>query len=149
MYFVGKTHSDDLNYRRVPQNKTMSVTEVPEVVAPVEVPSPAAAAVEEEPAKRVVVKRFPKPDQSLLKAEVEKLKDQISQNQQRQDAIRDELEKRRNGRVSSPEQQNIKTRLMELRSQFQALLVRSAKHQFPAACLYSSRLVANLPLDNQ
>lgn len=107
----------------------MTETEAPEVVAPVVVPSPAAAAVEEEPAKRAFVKRLPKPDQSLVKAAVEKLKDQISQNQQRQDAIRDELEKRRNGRVSSPEQQNIKNRLMELRSKFQALLVRFIKRQ--------------------
>ena len=104
----------------------MPDSEAQEPAAPVEAPPSIGAAGSGEPAKRVFVKRLPKPDQSLVKAEVEKLKDQISQNQQRQDKIRDELEKRRNSRTSSPEQQNIKNRLMELRSQFQALLVRSS-----------------------
>lgn len=117
----------------------MSEADITEVVAPAAEPSQAAAAVDAEPAKRVFVKRLPKPDQSLVKAEVEKLKDQISQNQQRQDAIRDELEKRRNGRTSSPEQQSIKNRLMELRSQFQALLVCLGKRQSPEAYLVYCR----------
>ncbi len=73
--------------------------------------------------KRMPVRRLPRPDQSLVKAQIEKLKDEISQNQQRQDKIREELEKRRSGRTTSTDQQTIKNRLMELRSQFQALLV--------------------------
>ena len=78
------------------------------------------------PPKRSIVKRLPRPDQSLVKAQIEKLKDEISQNQQRQDKIREELEKRRSGRTTSTEQQTIKNRLMELRSQFQSLLVGAA-----------------------
>lgn len=77
--------------------------------------------------KRMPVRRLPKPDQSLVKAQIEKLKDEISQNQQRQDKIREELEKRRSGRTTSTDQQAIKNRLMELRSQFQALLVSNPR----------------------
>ena len=118
----------------------MSEADAQEVVPPIEEPVEAAAAVDAEPAKRVFVKRLPKPDQSLVKAEVEKLKDQISQNQQRQDAIRDELEKRRNGRTSSPEQQSIKNRLMELRTQFMGLLVRLGMRELTSwiSCIAAS-----------
>lgn len=48
----------------------------------------------------------------------------VNKNKQRSEEIKQALDDRRKGRGGSTEQQAIKTKLAELRSQFQTLLVR-------------------------
>ena len=75
-------------------------------------------------APRPRVKMLPKPDDSEVKAQTSKLNDEIQAQKKRIDEIRDIINNKQNGRQGrSGEQQGLKNRLVELKTQFQGELV--------------------------
>ena len=75
-------------------------------------------------APRPRVKMLPKPDDSEVKAQTSKLNDEIQAQKKRIDEIRDIINNKQNGRQGrSGEQQGLKNRLIELKTQFQGELV--------------------------
>lgn len=74
-------------------------------------------------APRPRVKMLPKPDDSEVKAQTSKLNDEIQAQKKRIDEIRDIINNKQNGRQGqSGEQQGLKNRLVELKTQFQGEL---------------------------
>lgn len=70
------------------------------------------------------IKPLPKPDDSETKAQTSKLNDEIQAQKARIEEIKDIINNKHSGRQGrSGEQQGIKNRLIELRTQFQGELV--------------------------
>lgn len=70
------------------------------------------------------VKMLPKPDDSEVKAQTSKLNEGIQAQKKRIDEIRETINNKQNGRQGrSGEQQGIRSRLVELKTQFQGELV--------------------------
>ena len=79
------------------------------------------------------VKMLPKPDDSEVNAQTAKLNDEIQAQKKRIDEIRDIINNKQNGRQGrSGEQQALKNRLVELKTQFQGELVSASRvlHRF-------------------
>lgn len=81
------------------------------------------AASEHAAPRKGPMKRYQKPDIQELKAQINSLEATISQQKQRQQAIRSELDGRKR-RSNDLESQGIRNQLQELRTQFQQVLVR-------------------------
>lgn len=87
-------------------------------------PQPAEISDTAKTAPRPRVKPLPKPDDSEVKAQTSKLNDEIQAQKARIEEIKDIINNKQNGRQGrSGEQQVIRNRLVELRTQFQAELV--------------------------
>jgi hypothetical protein len=88
-----------------------------------------AVSAEAEPAvpeKRPYVKKYAKPDDAQLKRECEALNTEIEQHKMKVAEIRDLLgSKSESRRSGSGAQQQVRNKLMELRTQFQGELVRT------------------------
>ena len=70
------------------------------------------------------IKPLPKPDDSEVKAQTSKLNDEIQAQKARIEEIKDIINNKHNGRQGrSGEQQTIRNRLVELKTQFQGELV--------------------------
>ena len=99
----------------------------------VEEPS-AAPAETSESAKappRPRIKMLPKPDDSEVKAQTSKLNEGIQSHKKRIEEIKETINNKQNGRQGrSGEQQGIRTRLVELKTQFQGELVRLSNPLF-------------------
>ena len=77
------------------------------------------------------IKMLPKPDDSEVKAQTSKLNEGIQAHKKRIDEIKETINNKQNGRQGrSGEQQGIRTRLVELKTQFQGELVRFCKLLF-------------------
>ncbi len=90
------------------------------------------------------IKMLPKPDDSEVKAQTSKLNDGIQAQKKRIEEIREIINNKQNGRQGrSGEQQGLKNRLVELKTQFQGELVRRSTpvvqvkrlHQLPSAAV--------------
>ena len=100
------------------------------------VPAESSEAVKAPP--RPKVKMLPKPDDSEVNAQTAKLNDEIQAQKKRIDEIRDIINNKQNGRQGrSGEQQALKNRLVELKTQFQGELVSASRvlHRFPNRAL--------------
>ena len=86
------------------------------------VPAETSETVKAPPRPRI--KMLPKPDDSEAKAQTSKLNDEIQAQKKRIEEIRDTINNKQNGRQGrSGEQQALKNRLVELKTQFQGELV--------------------------
>lgn len=95
------------------------------------VPAEASEAVKTPPRPRV--KMLPKPDDSEVNAQTAKLNDEIQAQKKRIEEIRDIINNKQNGRQGrSGEQQVLKNKLVELKTQFQGELVSASRllHRF-------------------
>ncbi|KAK9804196.1 hypothetical protein WJX72_000615 [[Myrmecia] bisecta] len=105
-----------------------------EVAAPAVEETEAVSAPEETaaaPVRKERVKRLSRPDDTEMKAQVEKLQAQIDSHQKRVEEIKEIISSKQGNRQSvSGEQQVVRNKLMELRGQFQAEL--SKKQQIRA-----------------
>lgn len=113
------------------------------------VPAEASETVRTPPRPRV--KMLPKPDDSEVNAQTAKLNDEIQAQKKRIDEIRDIINNKQNGRQGrSGEQQALKNRLVELKTQFQGELVSASRvlHRFLKR-LYRLPTYVALPKDCQ
>ena len=93
---------------------------------PVEEGATAAAAAEDQAsssAPKERVKKLPRPDDAELKAQTGSLNDKIQQAKARVEEIKELINNKSGNRGGSPEQQAVKNKLSDLRSQFQQELV--------------------------
>ena len=90
-------------------------------------PQPAETSETVKPVLRPRVKPLPKPDDSEVKAQTSKLNDEIQAQKARIEEIKDIINNKQSGRQGrSGEQQGVRNRLVELKTQFQAELVSSS-----------------------
>lgn len=104
------------------------MTEVESVETAPAVAQPAAEAPK--PAARI--KRQPKPDDTEVNKQMDKLEEQIQSYKKRIDEIRATFDKKRGAGGGSAEQQEIRNRLGKLRGEFDAGLVRGGARGGPA-----------------
>ena len=82
-------------------------------------------------APRPRIKMLPKPDDSEVKAQTSKLNDEIQAQKRRIEEIRETINNKQNGRQGrSGEQQTLRNRLVELKTQFQGELVSDSQLQW-------------------
>ena len=87
-------------------------------------PAPAESNEVVKGAPRPRIKPLPKPDDSEVKAQTSKLNDEIQAQKARIEEIKDIINNKHTGREGrSGEQQTIRNRLIELKTQFQGELV--------------------------